>query len=118
PSIPGTQSEEATLANNARVLVVDRGQGPYRLLYVAGRPNWEFKFLNRALEEDDQLQLTALLRVAKREPKFAFRGRSGESSNPLFRGFDRTGDDTEKYDQPVMVRLNISENDVDELRGG
>jgi uncharacterized membrane protein len=112
------KTTEATLLNNSAVAVVDRGKGPYRLLYVGGRPNWEFKFLNRALEEDEQLQLTALIRVAKREPKFAFRGRAGESSNPLFRGFDRKGDDTEKYDQPVLVRLNISDNNVDELKGG
>ncbi|HMO66487.1 MAG TPA: hypothetical protein PKE47_14915, partial [Verrucomicrobiota bacterium] len=43
-----TNSAEATLANNAQVLAVERGGGPYRVLYVAGRPNWEFKFLNRA----------------------------------------------------------------------
>src|SRR6266699_519495 len=50
-------STEATLANNSRVLVVDRGRGPYRVLYVAGRPNWEYKFLNRALAEDEQIRL-------------------------------------------------------------
>jgi hypothetical protein len=83
----GNAPAEATLANNTRVVVVDRGQGPFRVLYVAGRPNWEFKFLNRAVEEDTQVQLVGLIRVAKREPKFDFRGRSGESSNPLFRGF-------------------------------
>jgi hypothetical protein len=44
-------SSEATLANNSRILVVDRGKGPYRILYVAGRPNWEYKFLNRAVAE-------------------------------------------------------------------
>ena len=81
-------STEATLANNSRVLVVNRGKGPYRILYVAGQPKWEFKFMNRALAEDDQIQLASLIRVAKREPKFDFRGRTGESSNPLFRGFD------------------------------
>src|SRR4029079_11341714 len=32
-------TSEATLANNARVITVDRGKGPYRVLYVAGRPN-------------------------------------------------------------------------------
>ena len=70
-------STEATLANNSRILVVDRGKGPYRILYVAGRPNWEYKFLNRAVSEDDQVQLVALIRIAKREPKFDFRGRVG-----------------------------------------
>src|SRR6266568_1723498 len=111
------KSQEATLANNSTVLAVDRGRGPYRILYVAGRPNWEFKFLNRAVQEDDQLQLVGLIRVARREPKFNFLGRAGETSNPLFRGFNnQSHEDIERYDQPVLVRLNT--RDEFELRGG
>ncbi len=110
-------STEATLANNSRVVVVDRGKGPYRILYVAGRPNWEYKFLNRAVEGDDQIELTGLIRIAKREPKFDFRGRAGESSNPLFRGFgNQSKDEIERYDQPVMRALNT--RDQFELQGG
>jgi uncharacterized membrane protein len=110
-------SSEATLANNTTVLVVDRGHGPYRILYVSGRPNWEFKFLNRAVQEDEQLQLVGLIRVAKREPKFNFLGRAGESSNPLFRGFNnQSPEEVERYDQPVLVRLNT--RDEFELRAG
>lgn len=116
-SVDAAKSEEATLANNSRVLVVDRGRGPYRILYVSGRPNWEFKFLNRALEEDPQLQLVALIRVAKREPKFTFLGRPGETSNPLFRGFgNQAPEEVQRYDQPVLVRLNTK--DEVELRAG
>lgn len=110
------RSTEATLANNSRMVVVDRGRGPYRILYVSGRPNWEFKFLNRAAEEDDQVRLVALIRVAKREAKFEFKGRAGESSNPLFRGFDKQGDDTERYDQPVFKILSAQEEP--DLAGG
>jgi uncharacterized membrane protein len=110
-------SEEATLANNNRVVVVDRGRGPYRILYVAGRPNWEFKFLNRAVQEDEQIQLVGLIRVARREPKFNFLGRAGETSNPLYRGFGNQGrEEVERYDQPVLVRLNT--RDEVELRNG
>ncbi len=110
-------SQEATLANNSRVLVVDRGRGPYRILYVSGRPNWEYKFLHRALEEDDQIQLVGLIRIAKREPRFDFRGRVGESSNPLFRGFgNQSKEEVERYDQPVLIRLNT--RDAGELSGG
>ncbi|HMJ65935.1 MAG TPA: hypothetical protein VK615_11345, partial [Candidatus Binatia bacterium] len=109
-------SQEATLANNINVVPVDRGGGPYRILYVSGRPNWEFKFLRRALEEDKELELVALIRIARREPKFEFRGRAGEASNPLFRGFDKKDEDAERYDQPVLVRLNT--RDETELRGG
>lgn len=112
-------STEATLANNTRVITVDRGKGPYRILYVSGRPNWEFKFLNRALAEDNQVELVGLIRIAKEEKGFGhfeFRSRPGESANPLFRGFDRTTEDTEGYDQPVLIRLNTK--DATELAGG
>ncbi len=123
--LPGTEpgaatnaaaSHEATLANNARTVVVDRGRGPYRILFVAGRPTWEYKFLNRALAEDDQLNLVGLIRIAKREPKFEFMARRGETVNPLFRGFGQTNEDTERYDQPVLSRLNT--RDELELKGG
>ncbi|HYG21624.1 MAG TPA: glutamine amidotransferase [Verrucomicrobiae bacterium] len=109
-------SEEATLVNNRRLLLVDRGQEPFRVLYVAGRPNWEYKFLNRAIQEDHQVHMVSLIRVARREPKFEFKGRAGESSNPLFRGFDEKSEETARYDQPVLVRLNT--RDELELRGG
>lgn len=108
---------EATLANNETVLVVDRGNKRQRVLYVSGRPNWEFKFLNRALLADEQTQLVGLIRIAKREPKFEFRGRAGESSNPLFRGFgSQSKEEVERYDQPVLVRIGTE--DQAELAGG
>ena len=110
-------SNEATLANNETVVTVDRGSGPHRILYVSGRPNWEYKFLQRAITGDDQTQLVGLIRVAKREPKFEFKGRAGESSNPLFRGFgNQSKEEVERYDQPVLVRLNTQ--DEFELRDG
>lgn len=114
---PDGKASEATLANNSAVAVVNRGRGPHRILYVAGRPTWEYKFLNRAIQEDDQLQLVGLIRIAKREPKFDFMGRVGENSNPLYRGFDnQSAEEVERYDQPVLVRLNT--RDQFELRGG
>ena len=117
PPYAADAASEATLANNARTIVVDRGKGPYRILYVAGRPNWDLKFLKRAIEEDEQVQLVALLRVARREPKYDWRGHSGETSNPLYRGFDvQDKEQAEQYDQPVLVRLNT--RDKDELREG
>ncbi len=109
-------SREATLVNNRQMVVVDRGQEPFRVLYVSGRPNWEYKFLNRAIQEDPQVQMVSLIRVARREPKFDFKGRPGESSNPLYRGFGRQDEEAARYDQPVLIRLNTK--DEFELRGG
>lgn len=109
--------EEATLDNNRRLVAVDRKKGPYRILYVSGRPNWEYKFLRRAVMRDAEVELVGLVRAARREPKFEWRGRTGETSNPLFRGFNSDLPEGEqRYDQPVLVRLNT--RDKEELREG
>ncbi len=110
-------SGETALENNQRVVAIDRRSGPYRVLYVAGRPNWEYKFLRRSLEPDDEVKLAALIRMAKREPKFQWRGREGETTNPLFRGFKPDeADEAQRYDQPVLKRLNVM--DATELADG
>lgn len=112
-----SKSHEATLANNTKWVTVDRPKGPYRVLYVSGRPNWEFKFLQRAVQSDDEVQLVGLVRIAKREPKFSFLSRAGESTNPLYRGFESPDEEeAEQYDEPVLVRLGT--RDADELRTG
>lgn len=110
-------AHEATLANNERLISVSRAPGPYRVLYVGGRPNWEFKFLRRSLAEDSDVQLVGLIRIAKKEPKFEFLGREGESTNPLFRGFRKEADEeTESYDEAVVIALGVK--DERELAGG
>mgnify|MGYP003633799764 CR=1 FL=1 len=108
---------ELTTRNNLRHISVNRGSGPYRILYVSGRPNWEYKFLRRALAQDSEIELVGLIRIAKREPKFEWRGRTGESSNPLFRGFrSDIPEESRKYDEPVLIRLNTASSS--ELRDG
>lgn len=112
-----TELDEATLVNNEVTVAVERGSRPRRVLYVSGRPNWEFKFLRRAVETDPQTELVGLIRIARKEAKFAFRGREGETSNSLFRGFDEVEQElAEEFDEPVMVRLGTE--DETELLGG
>jgi uncharacterized membrane protein len=110
-------NREITMENNSRLFCVNRTAGPHKLLYLAGRPNWEFGPMRRALEADPEVQLRALIRVAKREPKFTFKGRGGEATNPLFRGFQKGENaDLARYDQPVLVRVNL--DSPEELAGG
>lgn len=102
---------ELTYWNNRRFALVDRGIGPYRILYLAGRPNWEFKFLRRALDEDAELELTSLIRIARKEPKFSFRNSKIDSTNPLFSGFeDVTEEEKPEYDEPVFARLGVKQS--------
>jgi hypothetical protein len=107
--------EEATLENNRRMVAANRDAGPYRVLYLGGRPNYEHKFLQRALEEDPDVAMTSLIRIARREPKFDYRSRDGERSNPLYRGFDQQ-EEAERFDEAVFIRLKTK--DSNELAGG
>ncbi|SMP78469.1 Uncharacterized membrane protein [Neorhodopirellula lusitana] len=103
---------EATAVNNQRVVAVDRAAGPYRILYVAGRPNWEFKFLRRALSADAEIQLVGLMRIANKEPKFSFRDQGVSETNSLFRGVDdREAELAQQYDEPVMIRMGVKESE-------
>ncbi len=112
-----SQSSEQTLANNSRLVVIDQGSGPYRVLYVSGRPNWEFKFLRRAIAEDEQVQLVGLLRIARRQPKFDFRSAQARGASTLFKGFEQADEElVERHDQAVLVRLGTL--DEVELRDG
>ena len=100
----------------SRVVAVVRPEGPHRVLYMGGRPNWEFPPLRRALEGDAELQWRGVIRIARREPRFAFKGRGGEGVNPLFRGFGAKDEDVQRYDQAVNIRLNV--DGADELKEG
>ncbi|TVP99273.1 MAG: hypothetical protein EA381_10285 [Planctomycetaceae bacterium] len=108
---------EVTFRNNSRWLTVEGSRGPHRILYLAGRPNWEFKFLRRALQEDAEIDLVGLLRIADKEAKFTFRDRDVSTSNPLFVGLEETdGETAERYDEAVLIRLGV--RDADELARG
>ena len=107
---------EATTENNRRFAAVHRNVGPYRVLYVGGRPNWEFKFLRRAMSEDREVELVGLLRIAKRKPKFTFRDTGVDRRNTLFKGFEAEEAEIEQYDEPVLLRLGT--RDEFELREG
>lgn len=100
------QNIEGTLHNNARFQIVHRRRGPHKVLYFAGRPNWEFKFLSRALNEDEEIDLTAIIRIAKKEAKFNFRAAGTDDSNSLFSGFDDLlEEEKEQFDEPVFVKI-------------
>ena len=107
---------EATLANNRLWVTFGQEGRKHRVLYVAGRPSFELKFLRRAMEEDPEVDLVALVRIAKREPRFTFR-EGGDRRNQLWDGFDNRDTEVgEQIDEPVLLRLGT--RDEFELRTG
>ncbi|MCM8540287.1 MAG: hypothetical protein NE328_08430, partial [Lentisphaeraceae bacterium] len=108
---------EITLKNNIHRIKVDRRGGPYRVLYVGGRPNWDFKFLTRSIQDDKHIELSALVRIAKKEKKFAFREGGNSDVNALFQGLDKEkAAANENFDEPVFLRFNT--RDKTELAKG
>jgi hypothetical protein len=82
-------ANEENVRNNAvtRVLTVE-GKKP-RILYVEGEPQWEFKFIRRAADADEQLGLATMLRTTQN--KIFRQGISGPEE--LSEGFPAKAED-------------------------
>jgi uncharacterized membrane protein len=53
-----------------------------------------------------------LIRIANKEPKFSFRDKGVNATNPLFAGLGETEEDAaQQYDEPVIVRLGVKESE-------
>jgi uncharacterized membrane protein len=56
---------EQNLANNVRRQLVNVDPEKPRVLYVEGEPRWEMKFVRRAMEDDETLELVTMLRTTQ-----------------------------------------------------
>ena len=101
--------------NDQRFVVANRDQGPYRVLYAAGQPSWESKFLQRALNDDPEVKLVSLLRVARGQAKFDWHQGGNGNAHPFYQG-QVAEDEAERYDEPVFLRLGT--RNANELRNG
>ena len=54
-------------ANNRRTRLLEVAASRYRVLYLEGEPRWEFKFIRRAVAEDDAIDLLTWLRTTPRK---------------------------------------------------
>jgi len=98
--------------NNTRNFGIDNRKKAFRILYLAGSPSWENKFFRRALEEDEELKLTSLVRVARAERTFEFRGPNSSTANRLFQGVYQDMADQPRYDESVFLRLGADESEL------
>lgn len=99
--------------NNAWHVVANRDAGPFRVLYIAGTPNWEHKFLRRALDQDQDIRLSSLVRIARGEAQMGWN--TGDSSHPFYQG-QKPADEVERYDEPIYMRLGGDA--AERLQGG
>ena len=107
------RNPEFVAENNQHRLLYDHREKSYRVLYFAGRPNWQHKFMIRALEADPEVQLASLVRISGAEKSFVFRGRDSSLGNPLFDGFENERD-LPRYDEAVFMRLGLAPEELAE----
>lgn len=103
---------ERILDNNARGFVVDNRDHAYHILYLSGRPNWENKFVHRALEGDPQLKMSSLIRISGPTRAMEFRGYGSATANQLFAGFDESEVVAPRYDEAVFIRLGLAPSEL------
>lgn len=103
---------ERILENNARGFAIDNRDHAYRILYLSGRPNWENKFVHRALEGDAQLKMASLIRISRPNPKMEFHANGSIEANQLFAGFDESEVVAPRYDEAVFIRLGLGPSEL------
>ncbi len=89
---------ETELRNNNRGALIDVASVTHRVLYFEGEPRWEYKFLRRAVGDDEDLQIVSLLRVSPN--KFYRQGIDDPSE--LESGFPDTREALFAYDALII----------------
>jgi len=90
--------DEPELRNNERSTLVRVEEQQFRVLYFEGEPRWEYKFMRRALNPENDIDLVSLLRVS---PNKYYR-QGLESAEQLQDGFPDTRDELFAYDALII----------------
>ena len=90
--------------NNVQHRLLEVDERSYRVLYLEGEPRWEFKFLRRAVAEDDAIEMVSWLRTTPR--KTYRQGVSGDDE--LASGFPASVEELYGYDLVVLGSLPAS----------
>ena len=99
-ALPG----EPITANNRRLATLSVDQRKTRILYFEGEPRFEFKFVRRAVADDEQIALSGLMRTA--DAKFYRVGIDSEEE--LRNGFPITRDELFSYDALILGSVELA----------
>lgn len=89
---------ETEFRNNSRAALVNVANEQYRILYFEGEPRWEYKFLRRAIDGDEDLSVATLLRVSPNK----FYRQGIDNPEQLQDGFPRLRDELFTYDALII----------------
>jgi uncharacterized membrane protein len=108
PAQPG----EMVTQNNSQQAIVNVSNRRERILYIEGEPRSEMAFMRRAVDEDKNLQIVTLQRLAKDQ----FRRFSVNDSLDLVAGFPKTRDELFTYKGIILGSIEASYFTGDQLR--
>jgi len=103
--------DETISENNGRTALVHVEDAQPDILYVEGEPRWEYGFLRRAILQDKNIQLAALLRQADGK----FLGQGPRSSANLEKGFPSDKESLFKYKALLIGSVEASFFTFDQL---
>lgn len=96
-----TPADDPLPGNNRKSLLLDVDHERHRVLYLEGEPRWEFKFIRRAVDEDDDIHMVSWLRTTPRKTY-----RQGTSDpDELAEGFPDSLEALYGYDMVIIGSL-------------
>ena len=106
------QAGELVTENNAREALIDVRDRKEKILYFEGEPRFEYKFIRRAIPEDDNVIITSLIRTA--DNKYMRQGVDGPEE--LVAGFPKTREELFSYRAMIIGSLEAAALTGDQLR--
>jgi uncharacterized membrane protein len=106
------QAGELVTENNAREALIDVRDRKEKILYFEGEPRFEYKFIRRAIPEDDNVIVTSLIRTA--DNKYMRQGVDGPEE--LVAGFPKTREELFSYRALIIGSLEAAALTGDQLR--
>jgi uncharacterized membrane protein len=91
------QPGERNNKNNATLRLLNVENSKPRILYIEGEPRWEYKFIRRALENDKNVEIVAMLRTTQNKVY-----RQGGAATDLKDGFPVSVDELFGY-QGIVI---------------
>ncbi|HSG82786.1 MAG TPA: VWA domain-containing protein [Gemmatimonadota bacterium] len=106
------QADELIAENNARETLIVVEDARQKILYFEGEPRYELKFVRRAVEDDENLQVVALQRTAPDK----FLRLDVDGAEELAAGFPRTREELFRYRGLILGSVEASFFTHDQLR--
>jgi uncharacterized membrane protein len=103
---------EMVTQNNVRDVLIDVRDAREKILYYEGEPRFEYKFIRRAIEEDDNIEVVGLQRTA--DNKYYRQGL--DHPDELAGGFPRTREELFAYRGLILGSIEAGAFTGDQLR--